>query len=233
LTSRAARLLAVVLGALSCAAACDQVPSPLLVTFLEPVNGTGSVPRQPVIYVRFNRPLDPATVIDANFILIDSSSNIIGTAPTYYPCLNEVRIVPDSALNAGATYQMNFMPGIEDTDGVGYVGAFFQFTTTSSLDNDRPTFTDATAGVPTSTTVPLNWSAAVDPFGSGVVYDVFMSPTTGCIDFTLPLMASVSSSTGVTVTGLSTATTYYFVVRARDATGNVSLNSTEIVVTTP
>lgn len=227
---RAARLLALAAGALlipACSGDSDG-NDPLVVTFTSPINGAGSVPRQPVVYVRFNRPLDPATVIPANFILLDSLSAIIPAVVTYLDCLNEARVVPNSALVAGDPYQISLMTGIADTGGTSYTGSLFQFTVTIAADADRPTFSGASAAVnPTQTSIDLSWTAATDPSGSGLVYDVFVSTTSGCYDFTSPFLGGQSSPTGVTVGGLTAATTYYFVVRARDAFGNVDLNELE------
>ena len=64
---RAARVL-VLAAAIFCVPACggsDDDDESLVVTFTSPSNGTGSVPRQPVIYVRFNMPLKPASVSQA------------------------------------------------------------------------------------------------------------------------------------------------------------------------
>ena len=235
--ARAAHLFVLVVGILL-AQACkpksdsDKI-SPLSVMFISPVNGEGSVPRQPVIYIRFDRPLDPATVIPTNFVLLDSLSAIIPATVTYPDCLNEVRVIPNSSLVAGENYQVSLFTGIADTAGITYVGSFFQFTVTNAADTDRPTFSGASsAGNPSQTSADITWIAAIDPSASGIVYDIFASTTSGCYDFKLPFLGGQSSPTGITVGGLNPATTYYFVVRARDAFGNVDLNEWEQSTTT-
>ena len=235
---RAAHLFVLVVVGVLLAPACkpksdsDDV-SPLVVTFISPINGEGSVPRQPVVYIRFDRPLDPATVIPTNVVLLDSLSAIIPTSVTYPDCLNEVRVVPNSALVAGEMYQISLFTGIADTAGITYTGSFFQFTVTIAADTDRPTFSGASAaGNPSQTSADITWVAAIDPSASGIVYDVFVSTTSGCYDFTLPFLGGQSSPTGITLGGLIPATTYYFVVRARDAFGNIDLNEWEQSTTT-
>ena len=229
----AARAL-VLAAAVFCVPACgnDDSDEALVVSLTSPANLDGNVPRQPVIYVRFNKALKPATVTEANFVLLNSMSAAIPRDVSYSSCLNEVRIVPDAALAKSGTYQVSLTNLIEDTDGLAYPGGFFQFTIGTSDDADRPTFAGATAaGSPTQTSIDLTWTAATDATSS-VVYDVFLSTTTGCHDFTDPFLAGQSASTGLTVTGLAPATTYFFVVRARDDFGNVDLNVTERSATT-
>ena len=204
----------------------------LAITMTSPVNG-GSTPRQPVVYVRFNKALDPATVIPTNVVLLDTLSNIIPAAVTYVDCRNEIRIVPTAALVAGDLYQITFFPTVTEADGTAYAGSLFYFTVSISADADRPAFAGATSAItPTQTTIDLTWVAAVDPSASGLVYDVFLSETSGCYDFTTPYLGDQSSTIGVPVTGLTAGTTYFFVVRARDAFGNVDLNELEQTATT-
>jgi hypothetical protein len=211
----------------ACKRSDDDDLTPLAVTFTSPINGAGSVPRQPVVTIRFNRALNPATVIPLNFILVDSLSAIIPAPVSYEACMNEVRLVPSAALDPAATYQVTLMPGITDEQDMRFQGSFFQFIINNSNDVDRPTFSGATTAVnPTQTTINLAWSAGSDLSGN-VVYDVFLSGTSGCFDFTVPFITSVSNPTGTTVTGLTANTTYFFVVRARDPFGNVDLNEVE------
>lgn len=205
--------------------------TPLTVTFLSPVSGAASVPREPVIYLRFDRALNPTTVNSSNFVLADSLG-LIAAGVSYVSCMNEVRMVPGAVLASGTLYRVTLTNGITDSGGMGYAGGFYQFTTITSTDVDRPAFSGAaTAGSPTQTTVDLTWSAATDSTPGGLLYDVFLSTASGCYDFTAPY-ASVSSATGTTVSGLAANTVYYFVARARDVYGNTDLNELERSATT-
>lgn len=66
-------------------------------------------------------------------------------------------------------------------------------------------------------TVVLNWAAAQD-ISSPITYDVYASTTSGGQNFGAPPLFSTTSFGTVTYnTGLQYASTYYFVVRARDA----------------
>lgn len=229
---RFAALVAVACLVPACGDGGDGGNDALAVSFLSPANNSGGVPRQPVVYIRFNRPLDPATVTQGNVVLLDAMSANLPRAVSYAGALNEIRVVPTSALSKSAVYQVSLTNGLKDAEGNAYPGGFFQFTVGTSDDADRPSFAGAaTAGNPTTNSIQLTWAAATDAT-SGVVYDVFLSTSSGTQDLTDPFLAGSSSPTGVTVTGLSPATTYFFVVRARDAFGNTDLNTAERSATT-
>ncbi len=216
------RLLPLAAAALLVPACGKSDDTPLDVTFLSPVNGEASVPRQPVLYIRFDRALNPATVTSTNVVLANAGGPV--SAPVSYAAyLNEIRMVPAAALDAATPYQVTLTSGIAGADGTTYAGGYYQFTTSSSGDIIRPSFSGAaSAGNPAQTTIDLAW---VDP-EPGLTYDVFLSTATGNYDFTDPYV-SVSSPGGTTVTDLAAGTTYYFVVRARDASGNTDLNEVQ------
>ncbi len=211
----------------------DDDDVPLHLTFAKPKGGDVDVPLQPVIYIRFDRPLDPATVNDTNFNLTGSGGNIPITV-TWHPYLNEVRMVPVAALTPSTVYQVTLWYTITAADRSTYVGSYYHFTTTSNTDADRPSFGGAAgAGSPTQTTIALTWTQGNDQTSgpNSLTYDVFVSTASGCYDFTAPYV-SVTNPTGTTVQQLTAGTTYYFVVRARDPYGNTDLNEVEANATT-
>ncbi len=92
----------------------------------------------------------------------------------------------------------------------------------SSSDTTPPSVpTSLTSPSKTSTSVALSWNASTDNVGV-TGYEVYRSTT---------LVATVTT-TSYTVTGLTANTTYSFSVRAKDAAGNASANSTALSVTT-
>lgn len=80
-----------------------------------------------------------------------------------------------------------------------------------------------TAGDPSSTSVPLSWSAASDNVGV-TAYEIFVNGQT--------TPAGTTPATSFTVGGLQPDTSYTFRVRARDAAGNVSALSASVSATT-
>jgi hypothetical protein len=77
-------------------------------------------------------------------------------------------------------------------------------------------------------TVMLNWTASQTP---GVNYNVYRATTSG--GYTTALNASPVAGTAFADCTVSPGLTYYYVIRSVDAGGNLSPNSTEIVVAIP
>jgi subtilase family serine protease len=90
-----------------------------------------------------------------------------------------------------------------------------------------PTLNTATPG---NMSVSLSWSAPLNSGGSPLTgYDVYQGASLGGENYNTPL-AVASSSTSVTVTGLTNGTTYYFTVEAVNVTG-ASTASNELSAT--
>jgi hypothetical protein len=207
----------------------DRKRTPVI-TFTSPTPAAVNVPRQPIIYIRFDRDMDPATINTTNFLLDDIGGPITVTV-TYNAALFEVRIVPTAALAASTTYQVTILSGALSSEGIS-VGAtqFFQFTTGASADIIRPSFAGATGAInPAQTTIELTWAAATD--ANLDHYEIYMATTTGAQDLTAAYQTT-TAATGVVVTGLVANTAYFFVVRAVDASGNTDLNTVQVTNTT-
>ena len=102
-------------------------------------------------------------------------------------------------------------------------------------DTIAPVFAGCTGAVVlTSTQVTVSWDPATDNTTpqSQIAYDVFAATTSGQEDFTTPSGTFTGVSVGV-VSQLKPATTYYFVCRARDLSGNEDTNTSERTATTP
>jgi hypothetical protein len=80
-------------------------------------------------------------------------------------------------------------------------------------------------------TTPFNltWDAAADNEtpASQIVYDIYMSTTSGTEDFSKPTWTTGPGATRFRTPGLPSHGTFYFVVRARDAAGNEDGNHVE------
>jgi hypothetical protein len=121
-------------------------------------------------------------------------------------------------------------------DAVGNTDAnTTQRSASTTPDITPPTFAGLTSAVTQGpTSIRLNWTQGSDnatPQAS-LVYDIYMASAAGDEDY---VSASFTTTAGVatyTVSGLVPNTPYYFVVRARDASGNRDANTTERTATT-
>jgi hypothetical protein len=96
------------------------------------------------------------------------------------------------------------------------------FTITSGVtDTVAPTAPTLAASGTTQTATNLSWSGATDNVAV-TSYDVYRGTT----------LLGTTSSTTYAVTGLTASTTYTFTVKAKDAAGNVSVDSNSVSVTT-
>ena len=85
----------------------------------------------------------------------------------------------------------------------------------SSANQSSMTPSSSRASTPTSTTIPLTWTASTDAVGV-VAYDAYNSGT---------LLQSGLTGTSGTLTGLTAGTSYTITLKARDAAGNTSTAS--------
>jgi hypothetical protein len=80
-----------------------------------------------------------------------------------------------------------------------------------------------------TTPFTLTWHAASDNVtpSSRIVYDIYMSTTSGGEDFSHPAWTTAPGVAGFRTPGLASHGTFYFVVRARDQAGNEDRNGVE------
>jgi chitodextrinase len=145
-----------------------------------------------------------------------------------------VRTFYDDAVSRGyaqrSWYLTSVQAGFEPwVGGVGLAVNDFSYSVGGGggADTTAPsTPTGLSASGVTSNGASLSWSASTDNVGVAG-YDVYRSQGGGT--FT---QVGTASGTSFAATGLSPSTTYSFYVRARDAAGNVSGNSSAVSVTT-
>ncbi len=104
-----------------------------------------------------------------------------------------------------------------------------------AMDVTAPSFGGVTSAAAAMGQITLNWNAASDDTtpASGIVYQVYQATSSMAENFASPTATSQAGATSHTITGLAAATKYFFIVRARDAAGNVDKNTTEVNATTP
>jgi len=200
-------------------------PSPLVVSSRSPTDGTLNAARTTVVYVGFSRAADPTTVIGTNFTL-SAGGNPVTATVTYEPCNNTAKLVPSAPLAASTAHTVNLSSAITDTSGVPLAADTFTFTTGASADTTLPAFGGIMGTIPATTSMDLSWSAATDA-STPIVYEVFVSTVANCFNFGSPTQTTAAGATSANVPSLTSNTTYYFVVRARDAVGNVTQNTAQ------
>ncbi|MCU1282084.1 MAG: Fibronectin type domain protein [bacterium] len=135
-----------------------------------------------------------------------------------------------------ASTKYYFVVRARDAAGnVDGTGVEVSATTAAANDTTPPTFAGlATATSGGDSSIALAWSAASDDVTSAaqIVYFVYQATATHGESFAAPTYTSAPGATSMTVSGLMPSTTYYFVVRARDAAGNPDSNTVEHAATT-
>lgn len=206
-------------------------PSPFVVNFRSPASGAAGVSRSVVVYVKFNRAANAATVTSANFTL-DAGAGPVAATVAYLACFRLASLTPNVALPPSTLCSVSLTAAILDTTGLALTPDSFTFTTGAQADTDRPVFGGIASATAISTTgIDLAWTAATDADAT-IVYDVFRSQSTGCFDWSTPTATTAAGATAYSATGLDPGEEYFFVVRARDTSGNVDQNVIEDSATT-
>ena len=116
------------------------------------------------------------------------------------------------------------LAGVEDQNVVTLKG-------TPTADQAAPTFGGVkTADAGGSGAITLKWDTAKDDLSApgALSYLVYMSDAAGTEEFTRPVLVTPPGATSATVPRLGPASkARFFVVRARDAAGNVDTNAIE------
>ncbi len=128
-----------------------------------------------------------------------------------------------SGLNPSTTY--NYRVKSRDSAGNLGVSSNFTFTTAAAPDSTPPTISGVTSSNVTSSSARITWSTD-EAADSQVQYG------TSAFGTSTPLDASLVTSHSMTLSGLSPATTYYFRVLSKDASGNLA-TSGDFGFTTP
>ena len=151
-------------------------------------------------------------------------------APTITSAPGALSVVIDNGLATMTTYYAVVRAvdasGHEDSNHV-------EMSAMTQADTVPPVFAGVTSVTTASeASLTVAWSPASDTLTptAGIVYDVFLSTTSGGENLNLPDAVSAPGATSVTITGLPNAsTTYYAIVRAVDAAGNVDTSPEDTI----
>jgi glucose/arabinose dehydrogenase/chitodextrinase len=197
---------------------------PPTATIQSPINGTGVLPGQTIVYQGSANDPDNGTIPSTGLawtILLHHNDHVhtqlfttgsTGSATIQYHGIG--------------TYSYEFRLTATDSSGLTH-------TTSVTLpvlsDTTPPSDPSGPVATPTgSSQINLTWTASTDNSGS-TGYLVERCQGLGCTNFVQ--IASISTNS-YTDTGLTPGTTYNYRIRAMDSSGNQSLNSTSISATT-
>ncbi len=121
----------------------------------------------------------------------------------------------------------------------GVIGRFTFIVTSVPVPRTGPTFAGVVSAFactpgpqrPGQTTpFTLTWQPATDPLtpSAQIVYEVFVSTTSGGEDYAKPAWTTAPGATSFRTPGLASHGTFYFVVRARDGAGTLDANTVEV-----
>lgn len=170
------------------------------------------------IRIGFNEAMEPVSIAGHTFTP-GSPSAVTQINSTTYDFT-----VPTMSYGQSITH--SYSPGITSDAGGNLLQAFSNQAVTNNIPNpaDVTAPTVPTGLNPTNiaqTSFTLNWGASSDAVGV-TLYEVFKGGAS----------IGTSATTSLNITSLSASTGYSMTVRARDAAGNYSAQSTALVVTT-
>lgn len=173
-----------------------------------------------------------ASGVSSTTATINFSTNETTTARVFYSTVTPVNVSASASatdsvsatthsvvlanLSANTTYYFV----IQATDASGSVTLSASYSVmTSASGSVNPVISGVATGSVTASTATVNWSTNVA--ATGRVFYSTTSPVNTSTSASVSASGSASSQS-VTLTGLSANTTYYFVIQATDASGNVA-----------
>jgi len=202
--------------------------APLNVIATRPLEGAVSVALNGNVMAVFNDAMDPATMTAETVTLEGPGGAAVSGTVSYNESTRTVTFDPSSDLATETTYLVRLTTGIKDLVGNPLVREVtFSFMTGADypVDNVPPSFAGAVSAVADgSDAIMLTWVAATDNLipESEIVYLIFGAEASGAEDYTTPTYTTAPGDTAYTATGLTGNTEYFFVVAARDRSGNIS-----------
>jgi hypothetical protein len=225
--------------------------TPPTVSSTSPANGATQTPPNTTIRAVFSEPITPDTLTSNTFVVLavgtSGGATVSGTI-SYTAETMTATFTPTTLLEINTTYTITITTGVEDEAGNAMAATFsWSFTTGTAVDNTSPSFPGGdpqlVAQATSSNSLSLEWVAATDntTLQNQLIYVVCRSTvSTDCTANPFPsaggnvvITETAAGQTTLGVTGLSSNTTYYFVVRAKDQVNLMDSNVAQKSVTTP
>jgi hypothetical protein len=193
-----------------------------------PADGASGVAVTTAVTATFGETIDPASLTTSSFLLVPHGSTTPVAASTSYDTASrQARLLPSASLQPGAAYTAivkGGSSGVVDQAGNPLSNdVSWSFTTAAAADVTPPSAPLALTASARPTQVDLSWIAATDNVGV-TGYAIYRN---GALLTTSGVVTSYSDTT------ITSATTYTYTVRARDAAGNLSAPSNLATVATP
>ena len=198
------------------------------ITSVMPAAGATGVAVTTAVTATFGEAINPASLSTSSFVLIpQGSSTPVAASASYDAASMQARLLPSASLQAGASYTAivkGGSSGVVDQAGNPLANEVsWSFTTATAADLTPPSAPlGLTATARSSTQVDLSWTAATDNVGV-TAYEIYRNGS---------LLTTSGAITSYSDTTVTSATTYAYTVRARDAAGNLSAPSNLATVAT-
>src|ERR1043166_1148582 len=210
-----------------------ELPASFSVNFRSPSPGTTNVARTAFIVVGCDRPVNALTVNSSTFTLSTGGATVQSNV-TFQSSNQVATLEPNAVLLPDTTYTVALTSGILDENGNPLIPDSFTFTTGAFTDVTRPNFAGATAATVIGGEGAVTLAAATDnlDMSADIVFDVFVSTTTGTFNFGSPQVTTPPGVLQAILLDVSNSAPTFFVVRARDRSGNTDLNTHEVMLGT-
>ena len=222
------------------------------ITLVYPANGASNVAITAGITATFSKDMDPATINTSTFTLAptvaafsldaDVNATMVTANISYDASTRTALFRPVSPLTLAMTYTATVAATVKDIYGIALgTPHSWSFTTSATADSTPPTFAGLVSlEVNSSSKVTLFWGPASDDITpqNRIIYQIFQGNSAAAVlSMTTPSYTTMDATT-YQVHGLTQTTTYYFLVRAMDESGNkdsnaVTMNGTLLTLSVP
>ena len=150
----------------------DVSSTPPVLLSTSPAQNSVNAPQTTVVDLQFSKPLDAATITNANFYILQNDTTPVAG---HFQTMNNpavLRFVPNAPLQGAAGnsvyYRVHYTSGLRDTNNLPVTDGVYFFYVGLNSDNVSPTVTQVaptnnSTGIGTNSTVRVTFSEDVDP----------------------------------------------------------------------